>query len=281
MNNKIDDVKFIADIGSNHNQDLMRAFKLIKEAKRIGCWGVKFQLFNPETLYASGYGPGIDELNKRALPTWWIPYLSYFCKENDIKFGCSPFYLDAVDLLNPYIDFLKISSFDIIRDDLITKCLKTKKPVIISLGLAKRKDIFHIFDLSRECNNYNVTMLHCVSKYPTRLKETNIGNLLETPANGYSDHSGRWEAISTAIYFGAKIVEFHFDLSDGDGMEFKHGHCWLPNYFLKCKEDGKVDVESLCNNIGYPTDEEILERADPEDGMRPMKEKRNGKSILL
>jgi len=45
------EIKFIADIGSNHNQDFGRCKSLIDVAKDAGCWGVKFQLFDTEKLY--------------------------------------------------------------------------------------------------------------------------------------------------------------------------------------------------------------------------------------
>ena len=44
-------VKFIADVGSNHNRDLDRIYCLTKTAKEVGCWAVKFQLFRPDDLY--------------------------------------------------------------------------------------------------------------------------------------------------------------------------------------------------------------------------------------
>ena len=40
--NKVD---FIAEIGSNHNKNLSRCYKLIDAAKYVGATGVKFQLF--------------------------------------------------------------------------------------------------------------------------------------------------------------------------------------------------------------------------------------------
>ena len=44
--------KFIAEIGSNHNRNLSRCYKLIDEAKKLGFYAVKFQLFKINKLYS-------------------------------------------------------------------------------------------------------------------------------------------------------------------------------------------------------------------------------------
>ena len=43
---------FIAEICSNHLNDIKRCKKLIDQAKEIGCDAVKFQLFKSESLFA-------------------------------------------------------------------------------------------------------------------------------------------------------------------------------------------------------------------------------------
>ena len=43
---------FIAEICSNHLNNIQRSKKLIDEAKRIGCDAVKFQLFKSDKLFA-------------------------------------------------------------------------------------------------------------------------------------------------------------------------------------------------------------------------------------
>ena len=44
--------KLIAEIGSNHNKSLKRCFKLIDEAKSLGFYAVKFQLFKINQLFS-------------------------------------------------------------------------------------------------------------------------------------------------------------------------------------------------------------------------------------
>ena len=43
--------KFIAEIGSNHNRSLSRCYKLINEAKKLGFYAVKFQLFKLKNYF--------------------------------------------------------------------------------------------------------------------------------------------------------------------------------------------------------------------------------------
>ena len=43
-----------------------------------------------------------------------IPELSAYAHELDLSFSCTPFYLDAVRVLEPYIDFYKIASYELL-----------------------------------------------------------------------------------------------------------------------------------------------------------------------
>ena len=136
--------KFIAEVSSNHNQSFDRCKKFVELASKIGCYAVKFQLFKIEELFSN------EILSKSKLhrerKDWELP-LNYLepiykiCKQNNIKFACTPFYLNAVDELNPYVDFFKIASYELLWDDLLIKCAKTGNHIIISTGMATTKVI--------------------------------------------------------------------------------------------------------------------------------------------
>ena len=70
-----------------------------------------------------------------------IPMLSKTCKDYNLKFGCTPFYLDAVDILEKYVDFFKISSYELLWLDLFSKCANTGKPVFFSTGMATKSEV--------------------------------------------------------------------------------------------------------------------------------------------
>ena len=101
---------FISEVSSNHACDLNRCFDFIETSARIGCDGVKFQLFRIDDLFS----PEIlkkSELHRERrnweLPEFFIPEIARKCVESGISFSCTPFYLKAVDLLAPYVDFLR------------------------------------------------------------------------------------------------------------------------------------------------------------------------------
>ena len=76
--------KFIAEIGSNHNRSLKRCYKLIDEAKSLGFFAVKFQLFKIEKLFSKGAKKlfkNAEKIKKRELPRKFIPKLFKYCKK--------------------------------------------------------------------------------------------------------------------------------------------------------------------------------------------------------
>lgn len=269
-------VKFIADIGSNHNQDLERIERLIIMANYASCWGVKFQLFKAEKLWHESYKKNIEISKERELPIEFIPKIKAMCHEWNLKFICTPFDMESVDILEPYVDIFKISSFDILRYDLIEKCMKTGKPLIISTGLSNEYERLGLYSFVDQ-NDYDkkTTILHCVSKYPTEAHECNL-HVIEQIRDagffaGWSDHTVDEGVLYKAIELGSDIIEFHMDLEDCQGWEFEHGHCWTPLKIKNVTLNVFVgDLAYFCANK-FPTDEERLMRADPCDGLRPMK----------
>ena len=69
----------------------------------------------------------------------------------------------------------------------------------------------------------------------------------------------------------------HIDL-DGKGNEFKAGHCWLPSRAKEvisfCKKRKKIDGKFQKKPSPQESDERKF-RADPIDGLRPIKRYRN------
>ena len=121
-------IKFIAEVSSNHHRSIDRSFAFIDAAAEAGCQAVKFQLFRVEKLFASEILKKSEEHRKRKdweLPLDFIPKLAQRCKDNDIEFACTPFYLDAVSELDPFVDFYKIASYELLWDDLLAKCAQT------------------------------------------------------------------------------------------------------------------------------------------------------------
>ena len=123
-------IKFIAEVSSNHNQSLKRCKKFIDIASKIGCYAIKFQLFKIDDLFSKEvlkkYKTHRDR-KKWELPVKYLPILSSYAKKKGLKFGCTPFYMDAVKILKPYVDFYKIASYELLWLDLFKECINTKK----------------------------------------------------------------------------------------------------------------------------------------------------------
>lgn len=275
---------FVAEVSSNHHRDLNRCLRFIDTAAEVGCDSIKFQLFRIEELFASEILEKSSVLRARKeweLPVEFLPFLTSRCRELRMQFSCTPFYLQAVEELLPYVDFYKIASYELLWNDLLAACASTRKPVVLSTGMATMDEIGGAVEILRSgCND--LTLLHCVSGYPSPVNESNLA-AIETLADefnckiGWSDHSVSPAVIYRAVHrWNASMIEFHLDL-DGDGDEFKMGHCWLPDQIkqvIALVEDGFI---SDGHSDKKPTPAELPDRdwrADPADGLRPLKKLR-------
>lgn len=273
---------FVAEVSSNHHRDLERCFRFIDTAAVVGCAAVKFQLFRIEELFAPEIldkSPLHRVRKDWELPVEFLPLLAARCREQRIQFSCTPFYLDAVGILLPYVDFYKIASYELLWTDLLVACARTDKPVVLSTGMATMDEIHGAVETLRVAGCTDLTLLHCVSGYPTPLDQCNLA-AIQTLADvfncktGWSDHSVSPAVIYRAVHhWNARMVEFHLDL-EGEGEEFKSGHCWLPEQiqtviaaisdgFLADGSGEKVPVAAEAQDRDW--------RADPDDGLRPFR----------
>ena len=286
MSSNTNPCKFVAEVSSNHQQDLKRCLAFVETAKRIGCDAVKFQLFQIDQLFAPEILQKSEKHQQRRqweLPLSFLPEISRCCKDNEIEFGCTPFYLKAVEELTPYVDFFKIASYELLWDDLLTACAKTRKPVVLSTGMATEPEILHA---CRTMKIYDCepTFLHCVSAYPTVRDDCNLASInylrkLTGCQAGWSDHSVDAGVLRRAVLFWkSSMIEFHLDI-DGLGNEFETGHCWLPDgiepVIQELKNGAVMDGEDMiCVTPSEYNDRNW--RADPLDGLRPLKHIRPG-----
>ena len=278
-------MNFIAEVSSNHSRNLERCLEFIDTAALVGCDSVKFQLFNISKLFAPEILRRSEAHRKRdqwELPVDFLPELSARCRQKNIMFSCTPFYIEAVEELEPYVDFYKVASYELLWDELLIACAKTGKPVIISTGMANLDEIKHAVGVLSD-NGCKPTVLHCTSAYPTPYKEANLAAIKTIRDStgcevGWSDHTVNPGVIHRAVHkWGASVVEFHLDL-DGAGEEFESGHCWLPNQIAPIINQVRQSLDADGDGIKEPVPSEIsdrLWRADPSDGLRPFKSMRN------
>src|SRR5471032_2511299 len=216
-------VKFIAEVSSNHAQDLDRSIAFVDSAAEAGFDAVKFQLFRVAQLFAPEILVKSPQHRKRVaweLPLEHLAPLAKRCKEKGVEFSCTPFYLEAVAELEPYVAFYKVASYELLWTDLLKACAKTGKPVIISTGMAVMPEIKAAVATLEKAGAKDVTVLHCVSAYPSPPQQSNLAAIAAirkaTGARvGWSDHSRVPAVIERAVHhWNAETIELHLDRSE-------------------------------------------------------------------
>src|ERR1700743_1495079 len=199
---------FIAETSSNHGRDLDRALAFVDAAADCGCDAVKFQLFQidkmfaPEILSAS---PQHRARRQWELPVAHLAPLAERCKERGIQFSCTPFYLDAVRELAPFVDFYKVASYELLVTPLLEACARSGKPVVLSTGMATIEGIGAAADTLKKAGASDITLLHCVSAYPTPVEEANLSAIAAIREatgckTGWSDHTRKASALERAVH---------------------------------------------------------------------------------
>ena len=274
--------RFIAEASSNHARDLSRALAFVDAAADARCDAVKFQLFKIERMFA----PEIlkQSAKHRDRIEWELPVehlapIAEHCARRGIAFSCTPFYVEAVEELKPFVDFYKVASYELLVTPLLQACAATGKPIVLSTGMATIEEIKKASAVLKSAGAREVTLLHCVSAYPTPPEEANLSAIAAIREAtgfpvGWSDHTRKPSVIERAVHrWGASVVEFHLDL-DGLGAEYAAGHCWLPEEIAPVI--ARIREAMLADGNGFkgPQPSELDDRdwrADPVDGMRPLR----------
>jgi N-acetylneuraminate synthase len=278
-------VHFIAEVSSNHDQDLGRSLAFVDAAAAAGFDSVKFQLFRVAELFAPEILAKSLEHSRRVaweLPLAHLEPLARRCREKGLLFSCTPFYLEAVKQLEPHVAYYKVASYELLWHDLHKAIARTGKPVIISTGMATMAEIKAAVATLRDNGATDITVLHCVSAYPAPPEQSNLSAIetirRETGAKvGWSDHTRSAAVIERAVHhWGATVVEIHLDL-EGAGAEYASGHCWLPDEIGQCISRIRDGIRADGTGYKEPVPAELPDRdwrADPSDGLRPLKKLR-------
>lgn len=211
----------IAEIGSNHNQNLQQALDMMALAADAGADAVKFQSLQFHDLYLETLEPPEfrDWFRQIELDEAWYPVLASHARKLGVDFLSSPTYERAVDLLEAVnVPAYKIASPQAQGNlAIVAKAAKTGKPLILSIGYCEYGDIARVVRLCEEVGNHSLVLLHCVSKYPTQPQDANL-RFIQTLAamtqrpTGYSDHTLGIHMPLAAIALGACVLEKHVTL---------------------------------------------------------------------
>ena len=242
-------VYIIAEIGSNFDGSLKKAFKMIDLAAKVGADCAKFQSFLPDKIISkSGFGktrnsfqakwtkPVYQVYKEASLPREWHVQLKRYCDKRSIDFASAPYDTAAVDLLVDIgVPFLKIGSGEVSNLEFIRYVARTKKPLLISVGSVTLAEIDEMMQVIRKTGNERVLLLQCVTNYPSPFEDANI-RFIETLRSafgvmvGYSDHTPGHTVPLGAVTLGAKVIEKHFtDNKQGHGPD--HPFALDPNEF--------------------------------------------------
>ena len=221
--------KIIAEISGNHNGNKNLFLKLILSAHRNGADFVKIQTYEPiditlkkkikikKGLWKNKTLWSLYE--KACTPFKWHEDAFKLAKKYNIKLFSSPFSKRAVDLLEKYnVKLYKIASFEITDLNLIDYIASKKKPIILSTGLSNIQEIKNAIKIIKKYHN-KIIILHCVSGYPTNLKNTKLSKIdfLKKKFNkfniGLSDHTSDNYSSLVACAKNICLIEKHFKLS--------------------------------------------------------------------
>jgi len=114
-------------------------------------------------------------------------------------------------------DRLKVASRDLTNLPLLSALAETQIPIILSTGMGGYKEIDDALATITHYHN-NISILHCVSEYPTRPENANLLSIKALQSKypeyniGYSDHTIGISAPVSAVAMGAKIIEKHITL---------------------------------------------------------------------
>jgi N-acetylneuraminate synthase len=226
----------IAELSANHNGSIGRALEIISAAKKCGADAIKIQTYRPDTItidcdksdfrIQGGLWAGrtLYSLYQEAHMPWdWHKPLFEHAKKIGITIFSSPFDNTAVDLLEDLnTPAYKIASFEAIDIPLIQYAASTKKPLIISTGMADADEILEAITAAQDAGCKELAILHCVSGYPAPASDYNlktIPDMLEKygVVTGLSDHTIDNTTAIAAVALGASIIEKHFTLNRDAG----------------------------------------------------------------
>ena len=230
MKNK---VFFIAEISANHCGNFTLAKKLIRCAFINGADAVKLQTYTADTMTIKSNkkyfkikeglwkGYTLWDLYKKAhTPLKWHKELFQYGKKLGIKVFSTPFDDTAVDFLEKLnCPMYKIASFEMTDLNLVKKISLTKKPIIISTGMANLEEIETTFRVAKKNGAKDITLLYCVSNYPSSINDFNLNNIKILKKKfkcrvGISDHSNDNRVAIAAVASGAEIIEKHIALDN-------------------------------------------------------------------
>jgi pseudaminic acid synthase len=260
----------IAELSANHNGKLQKALDTITKAKACGVDAVKLQTYTADTMTINSDhedffikgglwdGYKLYDLYKEAeTPFEWHKAMFDHAKKIDITCFSTPFDETAVDLLEDLnVPAYKVASFEATDLPLIKYIASTKKPLIISTGIANFEEIEEMVETARGAGCKDLILLHCISSYPAPIEQSNLLTIPDIRKRldvqiGLSDHTVTNTASVVACALGATLIEKHFILDRGEKGPDSEFSINPSELISLCKET--KDAWLSLGNAGYDT----------------------------
>jgi pseudaminic acid synthase len=228
----------IAEMSGNHNRSLERALAIVDAAADAGADAIKLQTYTADTMTLNTSAPGfviddpkslwagrrLHDLYAEAMTPWdWHAPLMERARSHGLHCFSTPFDASAVDFLEELkVPAYKIASFECTDLALIRRVAATRKPLIISTGMASLGEIDDAVRAARAAGNDQIVLLKCTSTYPATPQNTNLRTIPALRAAfgtevGLSDHTMGHGAAVASVALGASVIEKHFTLRRADG----------------------------------------------------------------
>lgn len=251
----------IAEPGGSHDGNLDTMRRLIDVAASCGADVYKSQwTSSAETMCARRHAPEyLDDYRKLQYPLAWHGDLAAYAHSLGLRYGCSTYIPGDPTAVAPFVDYLKIASFEaedqaFYREVILAKaCISPLAsqaytgwsvsgriaPVIVSTGMQDSvAREWRIWD-HRKCYA-PLHVLHCVSAYPAPVSSLNLslcsgnGQYDGEPCyTGLSDHSHDVRVGAWAVAAGARVLEAHYRLDDCDPANKDYAVAFTPAEFAE------------------------------------------------
>src|SRR5215470_652535 len=224
----------VAELSGNHNQSLALAARIVEAACQAGVDAIKLQTYTADTLTIDcdnkwfrvkgtnreWQGQTLYQLYEKAYTPWpWHAKLQRIAAKYEVALFSSAFDESAVDFLEGLrVPAYKVASFEIVDLELLSRIGATRKPVILSRGMASLEEVRLAIRTLSAAGARDIAVLHCVSSYPARPEEMNLSTIPALRRKlgrvvGLSDHTLGSEVAIAGVALGASIIEKHVTLS--------------------------------------------------------------------
>ena len=217
----------IAEIGINHNGDILIAKSLIDAAIKAGADAVKFQKRTIDKVYTQDFLNSLRDSpwgktqrdQKEGLEFGFDEYeeIDIYCKKNNIEWFASAWDIESQDFLKKFnCKYNKVASAMIVYKELLQVIANEKKYTFISTGMSTEKDIDEAVKIFTDAG-CPFELMHCVSTYPMNDEDANLNRIITLKNRykcqvGYSGHEVGLTISFAAAALGISSLERHITI---------------------------------------------------------------------